>query len=166
MAASGLIEFGAHTHTHQDFRGRPAELRRDLEQSVALVREWFSPDEVPFAFPYGRAHTGFCGGPMTEAARAVGVCCALTTDCSLVDPVSDDPFAWGRFNCYQTDTATTIAAKLAGWFDWPHRAQVWLDRARRRKPVVLQQETDQAQTNSPAGRQREHVALAATASLD
>lgn len=130
MAASGLLEFGAHTHTHQDFRGRADDLRRDLRRSVNIIRDLFEPNEVAFAFPYGKTCLGYAGGAMAEAARAVGVCCGLTTDCALVDPPRDDPFAWGRFSCGSWDTPQTLAAKLAGWYGWAPRMQEWLDRIR------------------------------------
>ena len=129
MAADGLLSFGAHTHTHEDFRGRPHELRRDVRRSADMIRDLFAADDVMFAFPYGKSHLGYAGGAMSEAARASGVCCALTTDCTLVDP-SDDPFAWGRFSASNLDTPQTLAAKLAGWYGWAPRLQQWLDRVR------------------------------------
>jgi peptidoglycan/xylan/chitin deacetylase (PgdA/CDA1 family) len=130
MAESGLIEFGAHTHTHQDFRGRTDDLRRDLRQSADIVRDLFDSREVPFAFPYGKTNLGYAGGAMSEAARAAGVCCALTTDCALIDPAQDDPFAWGRFSSCSWDTADTLAAKLAGWYGWAPRMRRWFDEMR------------------------------------
>ncbi len=130
MAESRLFEFGAHTHTHQDFRGRPDELRRDLRQSVEIVRDVFEIRDVPFAFPYGKTRLGYAGGAMREAARAAGVCCALTTDCALIDPTRDDPFAWGRLSCCSWDSAGTLAAKLAGWYGWAPRMQQWFDQIR------------------------------------
>lgn len=130
MAASGRFAFGAHTHTHQDFRGRADDLQRDLRRSADVVRALFDYDRVPFAFPYGKTDLGYAGGAMTEAARAAGVCCGLTTDCVLVDPRRDDPFAWGRFSCCSWDTPATLAAKLAGWYGWAPRMQGWLDRIR------------------------------------
>lgn len=133
MIESELIEMGAHTHTHQDFRGRPTDFYRDVERSVEIVRTAFRVADVPFAFPFGRRHLGYAGGAMTEAVRAAGACCALSTDCGLVDPGRDDPFSWGRFNCYQTDTAASIAAKLSGWFSWAPQLQVWLDQLRCRR---------------------------------
>jgi peptidoglycan/xylan/chitin deacetylase (PgdA/CDA1 family) len=130
MAESGLFAFGAHTHTHQDFRGRCDDLRRDLRQSVDIVRELFASREVPFAFPYGKTDLGYAGGAMSEAARAAGVCCGLTADCALIDPTRDDPFGWGRFSCCSWDTADTLAAKLAGWYGWAPRMQRWFDQIR------------------------------------
>ena len=61
MLESGLIEIGAHTHTHEDFRGRPNSFHDDLVQSMEIVRERFDLQDVMFAFPYGGVHTGFAG---------------------------------------------------------------------------------------------------------
>src|SRR5262249_23207598 len=130
MAVSGLVEFGAHTHTHQDFRGRPEELRRDLRQSVDIVRELFGAAEVPFAFPYGKTDLGYAGGAMAQAAGDAGVCCGLTTDTVTIDPAQDDPYLWGRFCSNAWDTSATLAAKLAGWYGWATHVQGWIDRAR------------------------------------
>ncbi len=117
MIDSGLIEIGAHTHSHEDFRGRPDEFRDDLQLSVDIVRERFGLDEVTFAFPYGSPHSGFAGGQLADAARETGVACALTTEPVLVDP-SSDPFHWGRFNAFSWDTSATLAGKLGGWYSW------------------------------------------------
>src|SRR5262249_51523225 len=97
VAAGGLIEIGAHTHTHQDFRGRADEFREDLARSVELVQEFFDVNSVTFAFPYGSVRSGFASDELAEAARDTGVCCGLTTAPDLVE-LADSPFRWGRFN--------------------------------------------------------------------
>jgi peptidoglycan/xylan/chitin deacetylase (PgdA/CDA1 family) len=130
MTREGLVELGAHTHTHQDFRRQPEEFRRDLGQSVEVLRDRFGLEGVTFAFPFGRRHAGFSGDDLMSAARQTGVRCGLTTEARLVDPRSD-PFGWGRFNAYEWDTAATLAAKLEGWYGWAPRVQEWLSRFRR-----------------------------------
>ena len=55
-------------------------------------------------------------------ARATGVTCALTTRAALIEPDAD-PFSWGRFNVYESDTATTLEAKLQGWYSWVPRLE-------------------------------------------
>ncbi|MEQ8787167.1 MAG: polysaccharide deacetylase family protein [Pirellulaceae bacterium] len=120
MAESGLVAIGAHTHTHTDHRGRPDAFRDDVQRSVDLVGEWFDPEPLTFAFPYGGRHNGFAGDELAEAARATGVACGLTTECALVEP-RDDPFRWGRFNVFAWDDSRTLTAKLAGWYDWAPR---------------------------------------------
>lgn len=123
MAAEGLIDIGAHTHTHADMRGRPDVFRRDVQKSVDIVAERFAPPCMMFAFPYGGRHNGFAGDELVEAARQTGVACGLTTACTLVDP-RHDPFRWGRFNVFAWDSSRTLAAKLAGWYGWaPHLRQ-------------------------------------------
>jgi peptidoglycan/xylan/chitin deacetylase (PgdA/CDA1 family) len=130
MMAEGSFEFGAHTHTHEDFRGRPDDLQRDLRRCVGVLRDAFGYDDVTFAFPYGKTNLGYAGGAMNAAARAAGVVCALTTDCSLIDPLCDDPFSWGRFSCSSWDTSAALAAKLAGWYRWIPQVRHWIDRTR------------------------------------
>jgi peptidoglycan/xylan/chitin deacetylase (PgdA/CDA1 family) len=122
MADSGLVELGAHTHSHEDFRGRPEEFRRDLELCVELLRARFGVTDVPFAFPYGSPRKGFANPALQAAARQVGVTCALTTRAMLVD-LRSDPFSWGRFTAFSWDTSSTLAAKLGGWYSWAIEAR-------------------------------------------
>ncbi len=117
MAASGLIDFGAHTHTHEDFRDRPIAFREDLETNIAVLKKMFGRSDVSFAFPYGTPHLGFTDNALTAAAREAGVRCALTTRGTLVKP-ADSPFAWGRFTVFPWDSSATLAAKLGGWYSW------------------------------------------------
>ena len=134
MAAGGLIEIAAHTHTHDDFRGRPDALRADLHTCVAAIRAQFGSDRVTFAFPYGRKALGYVNAELLQAARDAGAAGALTTEAELVDPRSD-PFGWGRFNAYHWDTAATLAAKLAGWYGWAPRLHERMAGAIRRRGV-------------------------------
>jgi peptidoglycan/xylan/chitin deacetylase (PgdA/CDA1 family) len=136
MVATGLVEIGAHTHTHADFRGRPEEFQHDLQLSVDIIRRLFDPPLVTFAFPYGGTHDGFAGDELAHAARATGVACGLTTECALVDPQSD-PFRWGRFNAFPWDTSRTLAAKLSDWYSWAPRLRKRLGRKlRATRPTV------------------------------
>lgn len=130
MMAGQLVQLGAHTHTHRDLRGRPDEFRRDLQQSVDVLRRRFDVTDVPFAFPYGRRHTGFSGDDLMDVARSAGVTCGLTTDAALVD-VRSDPFGWGRFNVYGWDTTAMVAARLDGWYEWAPALQARLARGSR-----------------------------------
>jgi peptidoglycan/xylan/chitin deacetylase (PgdA/CDA1 family) len=117
MLDGGLIDFGAHTHTHADFRGRPEEFRLDLQQSVDIVRERFDRETVTFAFPFGNRRLGFASEELVAAAKKTGVACGLTTESVLVD-TRTDPFTWGRFNAFAWDSGATLSAKLGGWYDW------------------------------------------------
>jgi len=128
MAAGGLIEFGSHTHSHGDFRRRPDALRRDVQTSVDILRSRLGLREIPFAFPFGRWDLGFVSEELLAAARQTGVTCALSTEMVLNDP-QGDPFAWGRFNVDAWDTASTLSAKLAGWYGWAPKLQQRLCRS-------------------------------------
>lgn len=115
MLGHGLMEFGAHTHTHADFRGRPDAFLDDLVASVDVLHRRFGLEHPSFAFPYGRKQPGFAGGALTEAARRTNVSCALTTENDLVLP-SSDPYDWGRFHAAESDSPATLSAKLDGWY--------------------------------------------------
>ena len=117
MQKSGLVELGAHTHTHEDFRGRPTAFQHDLEINVERLRELFGLSDVTFAFPYGSPQLGYADSVMAEAARKAGVQTGLTMEPVLVD-LKTNPMTWGRFNAFPWDTSMTLAAKLAGWYSW------------------------------------------------
>ncbi len=114
MLASGLIEFGAHTHTHGDFRGRPDEMFGDLEVNLAALREKFGIEHPLFSLPYGTKRDGFASHELASAARSAGVRCSLTTEGTIVRP-TDSPFDWGRIPAEEHDTARTLAARLGCW---------------------------------------------------
>jgi peptidoglycan/xylan/chitin deacetylase (PgdA/CDA1 family) len=114
LAGTGLVELGAHTHTHADFRGRPDALIADLEQNLAVLRDQFGVEQPPFALPYGTRLDGFASDELIHAAQETGVSCCLTADADLVRP-NDSPFAWGRFAAEEHDSAASLAGKLGGW---------------------------------------------------
>jgi len=116
MQKSGLVELAAHTHTHADFRGRPAELVADLRRCQRVLRDRFGVERASFAFPYGSKDDGFASGELSAAAEEAGLLCALTTEAQLVRP-GDRPFDWGRFAPEEHDTAASLAAKLSGWYE-------------------------------------------------
>lgn len=107
---SGLIELGAHTHTHDAFAGRVDAFRDDLDHSLQVLQEKFGIVHPSFTFPFGLTTPEMIG-----AAQQAGVACALSTHPKLVD-ASVDPFHWGRFTASDLDTAGTLAAKLNGWY--------------------------------------------------
>jgi peptidoglycan/xylan/chitin deacetylase (PgdA/CDA1 family) len=121
MMEDGLVDFGAHTHTHADFRDRPAELREDLQVCLSTLREALGIEEAPFAFPSGKSRLGYVDNSQIAAVRMPGVTCALTTDWKTAN-ANADPFGWGRFNVYDFDTPQVLAAKIEGWCDWLERA--------------------------------------------
>jgi len=114
LSASGLIELGAHTHTHADFRERSGALSEDLRQNLAVLRDQFHVEKPAFAFPYGTKSDGFVSAELAMTAQRVGASCSLTTQGTIVRP-ADSPFDWGRFAAEEHDTARTLAARLGGW---------------------------------------------------
>ena len=113
---SGVVEFGSHTHTHEDFRGRPDAFRDNLSESMDLLRDRFGIVSPTLSLPYGIVKAGFAGPEYFETAKQLGACCCLTTEEELLSPGSS-PFGWGRFIAEEFDTASTIAVKLDGWRD-------------------------------------------------
>ncbi|GAB4140289.1 MAG: hypothetical protein Tsb009_09560 [Planctomycetaceae bacterium] len=115
MSADGLIEIGAHTHSHGDFRNRPDELRNDLEICKRELASRFGIESPTFAFPYGTRKLGFSGPQLSSVVQQVGMQCSLTTESELVTP-NCNPFDWGRFTAEGHDTAATLSVKLDGTF--------------------------------------------------
>jgi peptidoglycan/xylan/chitin deacetylase (PgdA/CDA1 family) len=116
MQASGLVELGAHTHTHQDFRERPGAFDEDLRRCMAELRGRFGVQTATFAFPFGEKELGFANAELTAVARNLGVLCALTTESKLVRPGADC-FDLGRLMPEDFDSDASLAAKLSGWHD-------------------------------------------------
>jgi peptidoglycan/xylan/chitin deacetylase (PgdA/CDA1 family) len=114
MLASGLIEFGAHTHTHADFCGRPGDMLADLEMNLEVLREQFGVVRPAFSLPYGTKRDGFASSELVSAAREAGMSTCLTTEATIVRH-SDSPFDWGRLAAEEHDTSRTLAARLGGW---------------------------------------------------
>jgi peptidoglycan/xylan/chitin deacetylase (PgdA/CDA1 family) len=105
-----LIEIGAHTHTHRNFRGDPGGFEKDLRDCLQFLQLELAVKAAAFAFPFGLA-----GADLLDVARRAGVLCALTTEEELVNPQSE-PFGWGRFIVAGYDTPSTLAACLGGWY--------------------------------------------------
>ncbi|MCR9200736.1 MAG: polysaccharide deacetylase family protein [Planctomycetaceae bacterium] len=114
--ASGVVEFGSHTHTHEDFRDRPDDFAESLELSGDYLRREFGIRRPALSLPYGIVNRGFAGPSWYAAARQADLTCCLTTEEQLVD-LTQSPFGWGRFIAEQHDTAGTLGVKLDGWRD-------------------------------------------------
>jgi peptidoglycan/xylan/chitin deacetylase (PgdA/CDA1 family) len=112
ISENGLVELGAHTHSHQDFTNSPRDFERDLALNIDFLRSELNVHHPSFAFPFGRFTA-----EMLAAVRRAGLTCGLTTVGASVDP-SQSPFGWGRFHVEAWDTASTLASKLNGWYDW------------------------------------------------
>jgi peptidoglycan/xylan/chitin deacetylase (PgdA/CDA1 family) len=122
MARSDLIDFGTHTHTHEDFRSRPDELAVDLRTSIEVMEERLGERPRLFSFPFGTVRSGFASAELATEARALSLRCALTTEIQLVDP-AESPFTWGRFEAVGADSSAALAAKLDGWYEWMAKAR-------------------------------------------
>jgi peptidoglycan/xylan/chitin deacetylase (PgdA/CDA1 family) len=120
MTNSGLIEVGAHTHTHADFRGDLVAFEDDMRECMAILRDRFGVAEAAFAFPFGNSQLGYGSREFVDAARWLGIVCALTTDPQLVRSDSDR-HSWGRFEATQADTAKTLAPCLDGRYEMIRR---------------------------------------------
>jgi len=117
MEQSGWIEIGTHSHTHQDFRGRPEILKRDLLISVETINGALGEAQRAFAFPYGNKRLGFVDSSLIRAAQEAGVICALNSEIGLNERERSQ-LDWSRIEAVQDDRGPSLAAKLEGWYGW------------------------------------------------
>ena len=109
MLDSGLIEIGAHTHSHEKFLGRRDEFRQDMQRCLDELSGRFGIEQATFAFPFGDYDED-----LISVVKDLEVTCSLLTLQQRVAP-THDPFHWGRFHVQPKNTATMLAAKLSGW---------------------------------------------------
>jgi peptidoglycan/xylan/chitin deacetylase (PgdA/CDA1 family) len=109
MLASGVIELGAHTHTHRRWLGRESEFVRDMRPCLEYLANRLGVACPTFAFPFGEFNTR-----LINAAKQLEISCAVTVRQRRVH-ANDDAFQWGRFHVGQSDTPAMLAAKLSGW---------------------------------------------------
>jgi peptidoglycan/xylan/chitin deacetylase (PgdA/CDA1 family) len=117
MAADGLIELAAHSHSHKDFRQQPGAFAEDLQHCVQFLAEQYSVANPTFAFPFGY-HTS----EMIRVVQDARLPCALTVRQRMADR-ADSPFKWGRFEASQYDNAHTLSVCLNGWYDYISRVR-------------------------------------------
>ena len=117
MQASGLIDVGAHSHTHRDFRLCPQTFRADVAEGVRILEERLGVEPATFAFPYGAPQLGFCRESWQKELYGMGFRCGLTT-ASHTNRLSSSPFGWGRFHVFDHDTPGSLSARLDGWYEW------------------------------------------------
>jgi peptidoglycan/xylan/chitin deacetylase (PgdA/CDA1 family) len=108
LLASGLIEFGAHTHSHQNFVGRRDEFCRDLEICLQTLKNRFGIERPTFAFPYG-----VYSNQLVHAATELGVSRCFSTRSEPVRTAKPS-LLWGRFGVQASDTSAVLIAKLGG----------------------------------------------------
>ena len=110
MLSDGLVELGAHTHSHRRFLGRREEFRRDMQLCLDELQNRFGVDRPTFAFPYGDMSP-----ELVDVARQLGVACCASTIARRVT-TGDNVHELGRFYVGQRDTPSMLAAKLSGWY--------------------------------------------------
>jgi peptidoglycan/xylan/chitin deacetylase (PgdA/CDA1 family) len=120
MSESGLIELGAHTHTHAHFQNDSVAFERDLRECMTVLRDRFGVSEATFAFPFGKSRLGYETSEFINTAKRLSILCALTTEPQRVGRYSDR-HSWGRFEATQADTAKTLAACLDGRYEMMRR---------------------------------------------
>lgn len=114
MLDSGLVDLGAHSHTHADFRGRPEDFEADLKQCMEVLSHDFGVHQPAFSYPFGDPLLGFASPELGTIAQQCGCSCALQIGNSVVHR-NDDPFHWPRFDVAFRDSGASLAAKLDGW---------------------------------------------------
>jgi peptidoglycan/xylan/chitin deacetylase (PgdA/CDA1 family) len=78
MAASGLVDFGAHSHSHRRLsRLSPKECREEIEMSVSEVRRLTGRSCDVFAYPLGRRQD--YSRESVDVLRELGIRAAVTT---------------------------------------------------------------------------------------
>ena len=95
------ITIGGHTHTHPIMtQTTPADLRKDLELNLRVLRSLTSQRVRAFAYPNGRFPVDFT---LDHAAliRSLGYSWAVSTHCAVASP-SDNPFLIPRFATKET----------------------------------------------------------------
>lgn len=96
MAAEGLIDFGAHTATHQILTGmEPTQIEAELVTARQTLENRLQRPVTSFCYPNGRKGVDFNPDHETLLKR-IGYRCAFATDRALFRPAVDNPMAIGR----------------------------------------------------------------------
>jgi peptidoglycan/xylan/chitin deacetylase (PgdA/CDA1 family) len=116
LARHPLIELGCHTHSHQDFRGRPHAFAEDIRTSAEMMRQRWGLESIPFSYPYGNTALGYCSDAMVRSVQSCGFTCGLTADAQIADPTRQGPYRWSRLHVEQADSGPLLAAKIDNWY--------------------------------------------------
>ncbi len=112
MASSGLVDFGAHTVSHEILSRLPREdMRREVTESCAAVRDRLNLDKITFAYPNGGRED--FDDHCKVAVRAAGATCALSTIEGLCQP-GDDLFELRRIGIGRDMTPARFAVMCSG----------------------------------------------------
>lgn len=118
------ITFGSHTVTHRQLRGLTVaqvedEVRRSKETIESHLGHAVQSFSYPFAFPQAdHAFKEVLRGLLTSQGYQSGVTTIIGT-CGI----QSDPFFLPRLPVNSWDDLRLFKAKLAGAYDWLHRAQ-------------------------------------------
>jgi peptidoglycan/xylan/chitin deacetylase (PgdA/CDA1 family) len=127
MAKTGLIDFGAHTHSHAILRLLPLDRQRsEIDKSITRIAEWTGRPCRFFAYPNGRLtdfdhRTIVCLQELGIAAAVTAVMGINDANTSLMElrrfgigPKTD--ITKIRRSFYRRDQLRT---GFKGWFPWP-----------------------------------------------
>ena len=113
LAASGLIEIGAHSVSHSSLAGMPIERQRhEIETSGAELVRLAATAVSGFSYPFGKAEH-FTAETMA-AVRSAGYSYAASSLPGAVSP-DDDPFALPRVTVPGDRSAEMLSRDLARW---------------------------------------------------
>ncbi len=102
MAATGLVEFGAHTVSHPILSRCPRDIQaREISGSKRRVEEELDRPCVSFAYPNGRS-ADFTDDT-TEIVRSCGFKAAVTTDPGFASPSCPEPLLLPRWGISRTE---------------------------------------------------------------
>jgi peptidoglycan/xylan/chitin deacetylase (PgdA/CDA1 family) len=119
MGQSGLIEFGAHTHTHPVLSGlSPDECRKEIELSIKNVQELTGRCCNEFAYPFGGR--GDYGRETVELLRSAGVRVAVTTIPGFNDN-NTSPLELRRYSAGPNEDMAAFQLKV-------HHLRTWCSR--------------------------------------
>ena len=112
LAESGF-EIGSHTCSHPRLPDLPLEeVRRELAESRAAIRDRIDSHHVPLSYPHGRTSES-----ISELAQSLGYSCAITTTLGH-NGREADIFALRRTTIASDDDLATFAARVSGLTWW------------------------------------------------
>jgi len=135
MAASGLVTFGSHTHTHRHFiRQQPYEnLEEELRQSKSLIEAHLHAPCEHLAWPWGDYESSWL-----RLAKTVGYATASTT-LSGANTAGTNPYELRRINVRREsidwmksrlrwNEFAVPSAAFGFFYGWDRRLKVWWNR--------------------------------------
>ena len=113
MSKDPLIVFGSHTHNHLSMKALPIGVaRREVEMSIALLKEHLGYTVEHFSYPYGTPNEA--GEPESLLMKSFGIKTAVTTNWPSLQPTLN-PWLLPRFSVLDRTTQYTLHRLLSGW---------------------------------------------------